>query len=63
MTKQFNEVVQTIADHHGDFIFIDKAGEAHETTRERMMFKTDYLTSFMHFTYEFCGNVLVIWEQ
>jgi len=57
--KMYNEIQQQIADHNGSFFYIGKV-DSRETTRDDLLNRTDYLTSFMHFNVEYCGDALVL---
>jgi len=57
--KMYNEIQQQIADHNGSFFYIGMTG-SRDATRENMISMTDYLTSYMHFEIEYCGDTLVV---
>ncbi len=59
MEKMYNEIQQQIVDHNGSFFFIGMDG-SREATRDNMLSMTDYLTSFMHFDVEYCGDTLIV---
>ena len=57
--KMYNELQQQIADHNGSFCYIGST-ITEEVTREEMIRMTDYLSSFMHFDAEYCGDTLIV---